>query len=121
MFHSWRCALKATRDATRLLVTSDEGDVMKARLTPGPSHPRALITLLEGVSLWRGQPPLRIALSAAADCPRWPDSTLFGDELWPAESPLLQFEFVSRVRRRVRLEGVCDFRQERGASSKRGA
>ena len=28
MFHSWRCALRATPRATRLLVTSEQGDVL---------------------------------------------------------------------------------------------
>ena len=35
---------------------------------------------------------------------------LFGDELWPGESPLVRFEFVHRVRRPVRLGGLGDFR-----------
>lgn len=119
MFRAWRCTLRATRHATRLLVTGEQGDLLKARIEPRPAHPRALLTLLEGLSLWRGQPPLPVALSVDDDCPRWPDSTLFGDELWPAESPLVQFDLVSRAHRRVRLKGLGDVRLERDASSRR--
>jgi hypothetical protein len=40
-------------------------------------------------------------------------STLFGDELWPAESPLVRFEIAQRVHRPARLEGLGDFRAVR--------
>ena len=120
MFRSWRCALRATPRATRLLLTSEQGDILKAQFEPQPAHPRALLTLLEGLSLWRGQPPLPIALSVDDDCLRWPDSTVFGDELWPGESPLVRFELVHRARRQVRLEGLGNFRRERSISAGRG-
>jgi hypothetical protein len=38
-----------------------------------------------------------------------PDSTLFGDELWPGESPLVRFE-VAVPGCRKRLPGLGDFR-----------
>lgn len=119
LFHSWRCALRATPRATRLLVTSEQGDVLKAQFEPRPAHPRALLTLLEGLSLWRGHPPLVVALSVDDDCLRWPGSTRFDDELWPGESPLVHFDIVPRARRQVRLEGLGNFRLERGVSSGR--
>jgi hypothetical protein len=37
-------------------------------------------------------------------------STLFGDELFPAESCLVRFERVERGPRKVRLGGLGDFR-----------
>ena len=41
----------------KLLVTSPEGDdLLKARLPVRPPHPRALLTLLEGMALWSGEP-----------------------------------------------------------------
>jgi hypothetical protein len=35
---------------------------------------------------------------------------LIGDELWPAESPLVRFEVAQRGQRQGRLPGVGDFR-----------
>jgi hypothetical protein len=110
MMHPFRCTLRVTQHDLKLLVTCPEqGDVLKARLDSRPCHPRALLTLLEGLSLWGGH-PLCVALRVAAPCRPWPDSTLFGDELWPAESPLVRFEVVHRDRRQLRLPGVGDFR-----------
>ena len=119
MFRAWRCALRATPRVTRLLVTGEQGDILKAQFEPKPAHPRALLTLLEGLSLWRGQPPMPVALSVDDDCLRWPGSTLFDDELWPGESPLVRFDLVPRARRQVRLEGLGTFRLERGVSAGR--
>jgi hypothetical protein len=85
---------------------------MKARLDSYPCHPRALLTLLEGLSLWSGE-PLRVALSADERFRSLQPSTLFGDELWPGESPLVRFDIVQPVRRRVRLAGLGDFRPTR--------
>jgi hypothetical protein len=84
------------------------GDLIKARLPLAPRHPRALLTLLEGVALWRGQ-PLRVVLFADGSSVPWLGSDLFGDELWPGESPLVSFAIAHRGRRR-RLDGVGDFR-----------
>ena len=97
MYRSWRCSLRTRAHETTLLVTAEEGDVLKARLDVLPAHPRALLTLLEGLSLWRGQPPLCVALSATDDFRPLHESTLFGGELWPAESPLVRFEVVHPV------------------------
>ena len=52
----WKAVLQVTRSSALLLVTSEVGDVLKARLPLSPSHPRALLTLLEGLSLWDGEP-----------------------------------------------------------------
>ena len=52
MNNSWHCALHVTRDQARLLLTATEGDALKARSSTTPEHPRALLTLLEGLSLW---------------------------------------------------------------------
>ena len=95
-----------------MLVTCPEGDLLKARLDTRPCHPRALLTLLEGLSLWSGE-PLRVALSVDEDCHGFAGSTLLGDELWPAESPLVRFEPVQRDRPVRRLLGLGDFRAVR--------
>jgi hypothetical protein len=52
---------------TRILGMAGASEtILKARLSPEPSHPRALATLLEAVALWQGT-PVRAALAAA--CP----------------------------------------------------
>jgi hypothetical protein len=108
MIRPWRFTLRVTRLETRLLVTRPEGDLLKARLDTQPCHPRALLTLLEGISLWSGE-PLRVALSADDDFRDSCGSRLFGDELWPAESQLVRFEPVHLDRPERRLEGLGDF------------
>ena len=111
MFRPWQCTLHVARQKATLLVTDPPHDLLKARLDLHPRHPRALLTLLEGLSLWQGQ-PLRVALYVAADCPAGDELTLLGNELWPPESQLVQFDIVHPVRPK-RLDGVGDFRQVR--------
>jgi hypothetical protein len=93
-------------------LSGPDGDLLKARLDTQPCHPRALLTLLEGLSLWCGE-PLSVALPVAEHSRASLPSTLFGDELWPGESVLVRFAFVDRVRRPARLEGLGDFRAVR--------
>ena len=38
----------------QLLVMSPEGDVLKAKLPHRSEHPRALMTVLEGLAMWQG-------------------------------------------------------------------
>jgi hypothetical protein len=97
------------KDAKLLVTTTELGDVLKARLPLMPAHPRALLTLLEGLALWQGQ-PLSTALSVPARSLPFLDSALWGDDLWPAESPLVSFNIVGPARRVARLKGVGDFR-----------
>jgi hypothetical protein len=111
MFRSWHCTLQVTSTAATLLVRDGNCDLLKARFSPHCSHPRALLTLLEGNSLWQGQ-PLHVALSVEDECLTGRGSTLFGDELWPSESQLVQFDIVHHVRPR-RLGRVGDFRRVR--------
>lgn len=111
MMRAFRCTLRVTQHEVQLLITHpDQGDVLKARLEPSPCHPRALLTLLEGLSLWSGH-PLCVALRADEHCRPWPGSMLFGDELWPAESPLVRFDVAALGSRRDRrLRGLGNFR-----------
>ncbi len=119
MIRPWKGSVRATpREVRVLVVDSQQGDLLKARLPPLAQHPRALLTLLEGVALWQGQ-PLRVVVSAtSADDgrPCFCGSGLFGDEMWPAESPLVRYEVGSRDRRRRHLVGLGDFRPLRVAS-----
>lgn len=110
MMRAWRCTLRVTQHEAKLLLNSPEqGDLLKARLDPRPSHPRALLTMLEGLSLWNGH-PLCVALHVDERSLHGPCSMLFGDELWPSESALVRFEVAHRGRRRGRLSGLGDFR-----------
>jgi hypothetical protein len=110
----WPTTIRLDQDL-RLLVTDPQGnDQIKARLPLRPKHPRALLTLLEGVALYGGE-PLSVVISAGGR----PDDRLgcetWGDDLWPAESPLVQFDFVtpSPPRPGRTLRGVGDFRAVR--------
>ena len=109
MFRSWRCSLRVTERHATILVVGPAGDLLKARLDSAPCHPRALLTLLEGLSLWCGE-PLSVALSADERSHTSRASTLFGDGLFPAESGLVRFELVGRGPRKGRLDGLGDFR-----------
>jgi len=113
MMRPWKGSVRATEREVRVLVVDPEqGDLLKARLPLVTQHPRALLTLLEGVALWRGQ-PLRVVVSATSagdGRPCWCGSGLFGDELWPAESPLVRYEVGDRAHRQRRLVGLGDFR-----------
>lgn len=109
MFRSWRCNLRVTERHATILVMGPEGDLLKARLDTRPCHPRALLTLFEGLSLWCGE-PLSVALSVAERFHASPISTLFGDGLFPAESGLVRFEVVERGPHKARLRGLGDFR-----------
>jgi len=116
MIRSWTGSLRVTARETSLLLQDEEqGDLLKARLPMPPRHPRALLTLLEGAALWRGE-PMRVVLSAVDASVPWLGSGLFGDELWPGESQLVRFAVAAPGPRKV-LRGVGDFRplRRRGA------
>ena len=51
MMRDWKPVLRVSRGHVLLLVTSETGDILKARLPLSPRHPRALLTLLERLSL----------------------------------------------------------------------
>ncbi len=114
MMSSWKCVIRLGPQYLRMLVSEPPGtDVLKARLTCSPRHPRALLTLLEGLALWNGR-PLITAVSAEPSYTGWSTGTIFGDELWPGESPLVRFESAGLGCRSV-LRGLGDFRALRGA------
>ena len=101
---AWKATLEVTSQTIKVLVTEPEGDdVLTAVFSGYPDHPRALLTLLEGVALWSGS-PLCAAISAAH-----PVSHSLGvggfDDLghWPTASALVSFEFVDPTRPRRRL------------------
>jgi hypothetical protein len=111
---TWPTTLRIGATELKLLVTSPHGDdLLKARLPVRPRHPRALLTLLEGVALWSGE-PLFAVISAGAHREAWLGSEDWGDDFWPTESQLVHFDCAlppSRARRT--LVGVGDFREVR--------
>jgi hypothetical protein len=80
--------------ATRVIAVAERASGsetrMKARLSPEPSHPRAVQWLLEAVAVWRGA-PVRAALCAGGPArtyvtrlyPEW--FADFGNALYPLE------------------------------------
>jgi hypothetical protein len=112
MLREWKPVLRIVSREAMLIVQSETGDVLKARLPLNPGHPRALLTLLEGLALWSGA-PLSVAISADAHSMDWLGSGLFGDELFPAESQLVRFSVVQRGCRVRHLRGLGDFRAAR--------
>ena len=110
----WPTMLRIGGKELKLLVTSPHGDdLLKARLPVRPPHPRALLTLLEGVALWSGEPVYAV-ISAGAHRDAWLGSDEWGDDLWPTESPLVHFDYATPpCRARRTLVGVGDFREVR--------
>jgi hypothetical protein len=108
----WKTVLQVSQSDAFLLVTSEGEDLVKAKLCASPSHPRALLTLLEGLALWCGK-TLDVVVSAGVRCEDWAMPALFGDELFPAESQLVRYHIVHPARRARRLQGVADFRHLR--------
>lgn len=111
----WSTTLRIDTDL-RLLVRSSAGnDLIKARLPVRPPHPRALLTMLEGISLYSGE-PIYVVVSAGAQEDDWLDAEQWCEDLWPAESPLVRFDFLSPHRPRrapLRLRGAGEFRDVR--------
>ena len=94
---------------TRILVTEDGDDCLRAVLPMPPTHPRALHTLLEGLALWHGRPVHAVLVAGGPSGPSRVD-TLFGGGLWPHDLANVQFE-IRHPRRPRRLRGPGDFRQ----------
>jgi hypothetical protein len=119
MIGPWTCALRLLPSELKLLVRAPElGEVLRARLPLHPQHPRALLTVLEGLAIWHGQ-PLRVAINAAVPFQSWFDSGDFGDRLYPGDSPLVSFEVERRGRHLARLRGLADLRGLSGAGRDR--
>ena len=110
----WPTTLRIADTDLKLLVTSPQGDdLIKARLPSRPPHPRALLTLLEGVALWSGE-PLYAVISAGEHRDDWLGCEAWGEDLWSAESALVHYDFAIPPQRPRRvLRGVGDFRAVR--------
>lgn len=88
--------IDSRRHETRVLVTSGPMEtVLKARLLPSVTHPRAVPTLLEALALWQGA-PVRAAL--VVDDADGSSATRLGLDSWVGLGgpPLYEVEFVPR-------------------------
>lgn len=105
----WKVLLELTPTAVRLLVTDQQGDIVKAQLAGYPDHCRALMFILEGLALWRGS-PLSVVVSADHPVDHSFGMGPFGDN-WPEDSALVRFQFVGVDKPDgSRIGGIGDFR-----------
>ena len=112
---SWISKLAISPQQLQLLVQShDRSDLLKARLPSRARHPRALLTMLEGLALYSGGPICGV-ISADASVEVGCELGLFGNDLWPAESALVRLEPAVRAHPK-RLRGLGDFRSLRRAA-----
>lgn len=85
---------------TRLMLSlPGERPALRARLSSSPSHPRALITFLEAMSLWHGCPLHAVLDADAEDVRRHPEkwALLLGDA--PELAVRVEWVSVPAVRR----------------------
>ncbi|MCP4921116.1 MAG: hypothetical protein GY913_29830 [Proteobacteria bacterium] len=104
-------SILSTTWSTRILVTHHGDDLLKARLSPTPKHPRALTSLLEGLALWTAC-PVHAALVAEGPLGASRVDALFGEGFLPEDLSNVRFDIVT-PRKRKRLAGPGDFRQLR--------
>ncbi len=107
----WTAAIQITSSWTTIAIKDEGGnELLKAQL-PYSRHPRALLTLLEGMALWSGQ-----AIHGAISADGWDQGccdefrclngcreSLWGLDVWPAASALVEIDFLFEERFRTRL------------------
>ena len=101
----WTIRAQVSRETLRLRVRNDLGDeLLHAQMPLPPDHPRALLTLLEGLALWAGEP-----LCAVIDADDSADPLLALGVSWTPTSALARCEFTPpRLgQRRLRLRRVA--------------
>jgi hypothetical protein len=101
----------ARPDHVMLLGLGTEGEpLLKARLPVCSLHPKAAVTALEGLALWSGR-RLPVVLGVNDRSRGCVEALLPDGQAWT--SPLLDLVVVDhpRPRRRIRLDGVGDFRE----------
>lgn len=105
---SWHATLEVKGETIWVWVSERSGrDVLRATLPGPPAHPRALVTVLEGLALWGGA-PLYAALGVEHPPGDSPGLSGYGFEGWPEDSALLSFvvRHPARPHRRLgRLDG----------------
>ena len=109
---SWRAVMRVFEADLQLLVLDVEGDLLKAKLPLRCEHPRALLTVLEGLAMWQGGKldVVHFVDARAPDCTDW---AFANADLHGHRSPLVAFSTRVHGRAKDRLRGVGDFRQLR--------
>lgn len=109
-------AISPERHVTRVIAMAGPGEtILKARLSPSPSHPRAMATLLEAVALWQGA-QVRAAL-CASEKDGGSDTSIYREAFTDGGGPLYTLDWVPgplerRRHRDVRGVGAfADLRQ----------
>ena len=104
-------AIDSKSDETRVLATAGPREtVLKARLSPTPQHPRAVLALLEALAMWEGLPVRAAVVVDGAD-----GSSATRLKLdWLSDfnrGPLYELEFVRGHKRHHRdlLDGMGAF------------
>jgi hypothetical protein len=99
----------------RLMLTApSQSTVMKARLPNPPQHPRAVMSLLEAISLWYRQPLHAVIDADAEDVRRDPErwALLLGDA--PELAVAVEWAAVPALRRKDPfLASMGDFKDAR--------
>jgi hypothetical protein len=106
---------QATTTTRLVVMTSPRDTILKATLSREPTHPHALPTLLEAISLWEGA-KVHAALGVG-EMQGGFASNLFRDRFGACGEPLYAIDVVpmasrSRARRRD-VRGLGDFRDLR--------
>lgn len=101
---TWSVKVRLRPRRLELTVTDLERDLLRASLPTPPAHPRALVTMLEGLALWQGA-VLRAAVYAdeRADWSGLLGLGLVGTTLDDRPSPLIHAQEASLSRHRRRL------------------
>jgi hypothetical protein len=104
-------AIDSRPDETRVLATAGPREtVLKARLSPTPQHPRAVLALLEALAMWEGTMARAVVVVDERD-----SSSATRLKLdWMADfhgEPLYQLQFVNghKRRHRDRVDGFGPF------------
>ena len=104
--------LMASKGRLLMVGLGVEGEILlKARLPMYPSHPRAAVSVLEGLALWSGR-RLPVVVGVTASSGPCIEALLPDSLSWV--SPLVDLHLVHHPPRRVRktrLDGLGDFRE----------
>ncbi len=103
--HTWTATLQIGHDTLKVVVSTPDGEaVLRAEFGDHPHHPNALLTLLDGVALWRGTPLCAVICVEHVVSPSLGVGGWDNPERWPSESALVSFRFVDARHRPRRLD-----------------
>ena len=99
-------AIEPVGSEVRLMLTApSERTVLKARLPNPPTHPRAVIALLESLSLWYGR-PLRAVIDADGNAPSPVELRVVATACWNSYATFFSDATVAVGRMAAASEGM---------------